>query len=61
MGSTITTQDGTTIYFKDWGAGRPVTFSHGWPLNTDAWDNQMQLLASQGFRCIAHDRRGHGR
>jgi non-heme chloroperoxidase len=59
--SNITTKDGTDIYYKDWGAGRPVTFSHGWPLNADAWDDQMHFLASHGFRCIAHDRRGHGR
>jgi non-heme chloroperoxidase len=59
--SFITTQDRTNIYYKDWGAGRPVVFSHGWPLNADAWDDQMFFLASKGFRCIAHDRRGHGR
>jgi non-heme chloroperoxidase len=61
MGNTIETKDGTTIYYKDWGAGRPITFSHGWPLNADAWDDQMLFMASHGFRCIAHDRRGHGR
>jgi non-heme chloroperoxidase len=61
MASTITTKDDTTIYYKDWGAGRPVVFSHGWPLNADAWDEQMLYLATLGFRCIAHDRRGHGR
>jgi len=60
-GNTITTSDGTQIYFKDWGEGPVVTFSHGWPLNADAWDGQMHFLASQGFRVIAHDRRGHGR
>jgi len=59
--STITTKDGTEIYYKAWGSGRAITFSHGWPLNADAWDDQMSYLASNGFRCIAHDRRGHGR
>lgn len=58
---TIMTNDGTEIFFKDWGSGPPVVFSHGWPLNADAWDDQMMFLASQGYRCIAHDRRGHGR
>ena len=58
---TITTKDGTQIDYKDWGTGRPVIFSHGWPLSGDAWESQMLFLASQGYRCIAHDRRGHGR
>lgn len=58
---TITTRDGAEIFFKDWGSGRPVVFSHGWPLNADAWDRQAHLVASHGFRAIAHDRRGHGR
>ncbi len=59
--STITVKDGTTIYYKDWGTGPVVTFSHGWPLNADAWDGQMLFLAQRGFRVVAHDRRGHGR
>ena len=59
--STITVKDGTTIYYKDWGQGPVVTFSHGWPLNSDAWDGQMLFLAQRGFRVVAHDRRGHGR
>ncbi len=59
--STITTSDGTQIYYKDWGRGRPVVFSHGWPLTADAWDDQMVFLAARGYRTIAHDRRGHGR
>src|SRR5687767_8810806 len=57
----ITSKDGTQIYYKDWGRGPAVVFSHGWPLNADAWDGQMQFLSQRGFRVIAHDRRGHGR
>ncbi|MFL5666934.1 MAG: alpha/beta fold hydrolase [Ktedonobacteraceae bacterium] len=59
--NTVTTQDGTRIFYKDWGTGQPVVFSHGWPLNADAWDDQMLFVASHGYRAIAHDRRGHGR
>jgi non-heme chloroperoxidase len=59
--SMITTKDGTQIYYKDWGTGQPVVFSHGWPLSADAWEDQMVFLGAHGYRCIAHDRRGHGR
>jgi len=57
----ITTKDGTRIYYKEWGEGQPVVFSHGWPLSADAWEDQMVFLGARGYRCIAHDRRGHGR
>src|SRR5262245_30880544 len=59
--NTITTKDGTRIYYKDWGQGWPIVFSHGWPLSADAWDGQMLFLGQQGYRVIAHDRRSHGR
>jgi non-heme chloroperoxidase len=59
--STITTKDGTQLYYNDWGTGQPVVFSHGWPLSSEAFEDQMFFLASRGYRCIAHDRRGHGR
>ena len=59
--TTVTTEDGTRIYYKDWGEGRPVVFSHGWPLSADAWESQMAFLTQNGYRTIAHDRRGHGR
>lgn len=59
--SMITAKDGTQLYYKDWGTGQPIVFSHGWPLNADSWEAQMLFLASKGYRCIAHDRRGHGR
>lgn len=59
--STLIMKDGTEIYYKDWGSGQPVVYSHGWPLNSDSWEAQMLFLASKGYRCIAHDRRGHGR
>jgi non-heme chloroperoxidase len=59
--TTVTTKDGTQIYYKDWGKGQPVVFSHGWPLSADAWEDQMVFLGNHGYRCIAHDRRGHGR
>ena len=59
--NTVTTRDGAEIFYKDWGTGTPVVFSHGWPLNADAWDDQLNFLASHGYRAIAHDRRGHGR
>ena len=58
---TLTVSDGTQIYYKDWGSGQPVVFSHGWPLSADAWEDQMVFLGLHGYRCIAHDRRGHGR
>jgi non-heme chloroperoxidase len=59
--STITTKDGTQIYYKDWGEGQPIVFSHGWPLSADDWDTQMMFFLKHGYRVIAHDRRGHGR
>jgi len=59
--TTIKTSDGTELYYKDWGTGQPVVFSHGWPLSADAWEDQMVFLGAHGYRCIAHDRRGHGR
>jgi non-heme chloroperoxidase len=59
--ATITTKDGTTIFYKDWGKGQPIVFSHGWPLSSDDWDAQMLFFGQHGYRVIAHDRRGHGR
>ena len=59
--STLTTRDGVELYYKDWGSGQPIVFSHGWPLNADSWESQMLFLADNGYRVIAHDRRGHGR
>src|ERR1700686_1448816 len=59
--STITTKDGVAIFYKDWGSGQPIAFSHGWPLSADDWDKQMMFFLNHGFRVIAHDRRGHGR
>src|SRR6201986_776133 len=59
--STITTKDGTEIYYKDWGTGKPLFFHHGWPLSSDDWDAQMMFFLEKGYRVIAHDRRGHGR
>ena len=59
--NTITTKDGVTIFYKDWGSGQPIVFSHGWPLSSDDWDPQMMFFVNKGFRVIAHDRRGHGR
>lgn len=61
MSNTIVTKDGTQLYYKDWGTGQPIVFSHGWPLNSDSWEAQMLFLANKGYRCVAHDRRGHGR
>ena len=61
MSNTITTKDGVTIYYKDWGSGQPIVFSHGWPLSSDDWDAQLLFFVNKGFRVIAHDRRGHGR
>mgnify|MGYP001556370990 FL=1 len=58
---TFTTRDGTELFYRDWGGGRPIVFSHGWPLSGDAFEDQMFYLANRGYRCIAHDRRGHGR
>lgn len=59
--STVTVKDGTTIYYKDWGTGQPIVFSHGWPLNADDWDAQTLHFAQRGYRVVAHGRRGHGR
>ena len=59
--ATITIKDGTTIYYKDWGTGQPIVFSHGWPLSADDWDGHMLFFGQKGYRVIAHDRRGHGR
>jgi len=61
MSTVVIAKDGAEIHYKDWGSGPPVVFSHGWPLNSDSWEDQMFYLASKGYRCIAHDRRSHGR